>query len=95
MLIPAFLAASTALERTRAELGGGPEWIGNLLRGVQKSLAGQKAESLPSARAWLVIEGGAGELLARGSAAKSGAAAVVVARTPIEQSYEPRMVKIR
>lgn len=91
----AFLAVHNSLERTHKEFGGGPGWVMNSVGYLQKTLAAERAAAFAKERVWAVVDGTdpGGEAMARQSAAKAGAAVVVVARTRIDQSYEPRMVR--
>ena len=92
----AFLAVHNSLERTREEFGGGPGWVITAVGHAHKTLTGERAAAaFPKERVWVVVDGTdpAGEATARQSAVKAGAAVVVVARTRIDQSYEPRMVR--
>jgi len=92
----AFLAMHNSLERTREEFGGGPGWVINSVGYLHKTLAAERpGTAFAKERVWVVVDGTdpAAEAIARKSAAKAGAVVVVVARTRIDQSYEPRMVR--
>ena len=91
----ALLAVHNPLERTREQFGGGPTWVINALGYVHKTLATEGRKPFPKERLWAVVEGtDAGkEGTAREAAARAGATTVIVARTAIDQSYEPRLLR--
>jgi hypothetical protein len=64
-----------------------------------KYLDEQTAKPLPQKRLWLVVQGydvsAEEEAAVRRMAAQVQAGAVLVARTRIDQSYEPRIVKVK
>jgi hypothetical protein len=80
--------------RDRKEYGGPAEWVA---RGVGYA---ERAGAAPVARSrlWLVVQGygvlAAEEAAARRVALTLGPKVVLVARTPIDQSYEPRVVPV-
>ena len=81
--------------RDRKEYGTPGEWIKQGL----KYLDEQPAKVIPQKRLWLVVQGydvsAAEEAAVRRVAAQVQAGAVLVARTRIDQSYEPRIVKAK
>ena len=89
------LAAHTALRRTQREFGGGPGWITNAVAYLNHTLPANGGKSFPTDRLWVVVEGlqPAEEAISRDLAAKAGAGAVIVARSRIDQSYEPRIFR--
>ncbi|HEV3256292.1 MAG TPA: hypothetical protein VG013_05375 [Gemmataceae bacterium] len=82
-------------QRDRKEYGGAAAWITHALAYFGK----QGTRPLPRRRLWLVVQGydvsAEDEAAARRVAAKTGAGGVLVARTRIDQSYEPRIVKVK
>lgn len=82
-------------QRDRKEYGAPGAWIEQAV----KSLDQQTAEPLPQKRLWLVVQGygvSAEEQAAvRRVAGQGQAGAVLVARTRIDQSYEPRIVNVK
>jgi hypothetical protein len=90
----ALLALHTALQRTQREFGGGPGWVTNAIGYLGKTLPANGGKAISSNRLWVVVEGvrPTEEATARELAAKAGVSAVIVARTRIDQSYEPRMI---
>jgi len=75
--------------------GGPAGWITQAVA----SLAQRGTATIPPRRLWLVVQGygvpAEEEAAARRLAAKTGAGLVLVARTPIDQSYEPRITKVK
>ena len=90
------LALHGELGRNGARYGDSARWIDDALRYVEQTPKAHGGASLPRSRLWLVIQGyelPAAEIeAAERRALQSGAAAVVVARRRIDQSYEPRIV---
>jgi hypothetical protein len=86
----ALLALHKELRRDRTEYGATAEWIKNAVRYVDRK------ELKPAANLWVVIQGfdvdTNEEKAARRAATAAGADAVLVARIPIDQSYEPRIM---
>jgi hypothetical protein len=93
----ALLALHSALQRTQNEFGGGPGWVTNALAYMDQTLSAQGAKAPARDRIWAVIEGVRAdeEKIARDVAIKAGVAAIVVARAKIDQSYEPKMVRVK
>ncbi len=81
--------------RDRKEYGGPADWIA---RGVGSA---ERAGAVPGGRDrfWLVVQGygvpAAEEAAARRVAGKLGPGVVLVARSPVDQSYEPRVVPVK
>ena len=87
----ALLATHTPLQRTQKQFGGGPGWVTNAVAYLNQTVPSNKGKMIPKERLWAVVEGEEG----RQVAIKAGLGGVIVARTSIEQSYEPRMVRAR
>ena len=81
--------------RDRKEYDGPANWMKSVVTHIEK--LGDKP--FPRQRLWLVVQGyGTSddeEATVRREAAKIGAGVVLVARTTIDQSYEPRIVKVK
>jgi hypothetical protein len=82
-------------ERDRKEYGGPTNWIPRAFASVEK----QAVAPLPREQLWLVVQGYGvtleEETAARKTVSKTGAGAILVARTRIDQSYEPRIVAVK
>ena len=82
-------------QRDRKDYGDPAGWITHAMDYLEK----QTPKPLPRQKLWLVVQGYDVSLLeeaaARRTAAKLGPCAVLVARTRIDQSYEPRFVKAK
>jgi hypothetical protein len=82
-------------QRDRKEYGVPANWLSFALEYVDQ----QKPQSTPRHKLWLVVQGYdvtiVEEAAARTAARQSGAGAILVARTRIDQSFEPRFVKVR
>ena len=91
----AILSLHKEFQRDRAEYGPPGNWVKQVLRYVDQT--GPK--SVPRRKLWLIVQGfdvtRQDEKLARQAAAETGVDTVLVARTQIEQSYEPRLVKAK
>ena len=83
----ALLALHTALQRTQT---GGPQWITNAIAYPNHVAPLHKGKEIPADRLWVVVEEPARKL-----ALECNVAAVIVARTQVDQSYEPRIVSIK
>ena len=83
------------LQRDRKEYGGPGGWITRAM----KYLDEQTAKPFPRQRLWLVVQGydvsAEQEAAARRAAAQLQPSVTLVARSRIDQSYEPRMVKVK
>lgn len=77
------------------EHGRPAEWLARAVKYVDE----QAAKPLPRARLWLVVQGydvpAEEQAEVRRAAVAAGAGAVVVARTRVDQSFEPRVVPAR
>ena len=85
------LALHSALQRTRQEFGGGPGWATNAIAYLDQTVPAYKGKTIAPERLWVVVEDAA----AAKEAVKAGVGAVIMARTKIEQSYEPRMISTK
>ena len=89
----ALLALHIALQRTERAFGGGPGWLTNAVTYLNQTVPAHGGKAVPPSQLWAVVEGsGTEETAARKTAAQAGVAAVIVARTKIDQSYEPRLI---
>jgi hypothetical protein len=83
------------LQRDRKEYGGPGGWITQAM----KYLNEQTAKPFPRERLWLVVQGydvsAKEEVAARRAAARLQPGVVLVARSRIDQSYAPRIVKVK
>ncbi len=91
------LSLHTAFQRTQNEFGGGPAWVTNSIAYLNQTIPAHGGKTIPSDRLWVVVEGfhSAEEATARALAAKVGVGAIIVARTKIDQSYEPRVISTK
>ena len=87
----AILATHKPLRRENTEFGGGPGWVTNAIGYLEQTLPANGATLTPKERLWAVVEGAE----ARQTAVKAGLGGVVVSQIALEQSYEPRIVRIR
>jgi hypothetical protein len=82
-------------QRDRKEYGGFANWMTS----VVESIENQGDKPYPPEQLWLVIQGygttADDETALRQTAVKTSAGAVLVARTRIDQSYEPRIVEVK
>lgn len=83
------LALHTALQRTQPPLTGA-EWVTNAIAYPNQTVPAYKGKTITEDRLWVVVEESAREV-----AAKAGVGAVIVARTKIDQSFEPRVVSTK
>lgn len=90
----ALLALHQEFQRERKEYGTPSSWVDQCW-----SYCDKQNSRLPHERLWLVVQGynvrPEDELALRARAAKVGLGAVIAARTRIDQSYEPRIVKVK
>jgi hypothetical protein len=92
----AILALHAAFQRTEPAFGGGPGWVTNAIGYLNQTLPANGGKTVRADQLWAVVQGSADEeAVARKMAAQTGAAAVIVARAKIDQSYEPRMVSTK
>ena len=91
----ALLALHREFQRDRKEYGGTAGWIAQTLDYCDK----QSAVPVPHQRLWLVVQGydirPEEEVMVRAAALKGGVGAIIVGRTRIDQSYEPRVMKVK
>lgn len=94
----ALLALHKELGREGSEYGGEAGWVPQVVGYLDETLPRHGGAALPHERLWLVVQGydlPAGTVAAaREAAAATGVQAVFVAKTPIDQSYEPRIVEV-
>jgi hypothetical protein len=90
----ALLALHTSLRRTQQEFGGGAGWVTNAMTYLEQTVPRNGGKATTANRLWVVVEGSqpADEATAREMAKKAGVGAVIVARTKIDQSYEPKLI---
>ncbi len=83
------LALHREFQRDRKEYGGTACWVAHTVDYCDK----QSTVPVPHQRLWLVVQGydipSEEEAMVRAAASKTGVGAVLVARTRIDQSYEP------
>jgi hypothetical protein len=88
----AVLALHREFQRDQREYGGPAAWVGRPIDYCEK-----QGGTVSRDRLWLVVQGygvPADEVTAaRAAALRTGAGAVVVSRTRIDQSYEPRLIR--
>jgi hypothetical protein len=88
----ALLALHREFQRDRTEYGSPAAWVGHAVEYCEKH-----GGNVSRDRLWLVVQGydvsAAEGAAARKAALQTGVAAVVVAKSRIDQSYEPRVVK--
>jgi hypothetical protein len=81
--------------RDRKNYGGPASWLTAAVGSIQKP----DITPIAAKRLWLVVQGygtpADEEAIVRREAAKLGPAVVLVARTPIDQGYEPRIMKAK
>ena len=88
----AILSLHKEFQRDRTEYGVPANWIKHPVSYVEQ----KELKSVPHQKLWLVIQGfdvtPKEEQVARAAALETGVGAVLVARTRIDQSYEPRII---
>jgi hypothetical protein len=81
-------------QRDRREYGTPTNWLGFALKYFDR----QKPQSTPQQKLWVVVQGYdvtiSEEAAARAAAMRIGPGAILVARARIDQSFEPRFVKV-
>jgi hypothetical protein len=92
----ALLALHNDFARTNLAFAHGPAWIPRTLAYLDDTLREETKTSFPRERTWLVVQGAThdDEHAARKAAVGTGAANVVVSRVRLDQSYEPRVVRV-
>jgi len=92
----ALLATHEELGRDGPEYGASADWIAQAVGYLDDVLPRNGGQPPPHERVWLVVQGydlpAEAVAAARQAAAKTGAGAVFVAQSRIDQSYEPRVV---
>jgi hypothetical protein len=80
-------------QRNRTEYGPPASWIKHPINFLDQ----KQLKTVPHQKLWLVVQGfdvtPKEEHAARAAASEAGIGAVLVARTRIDQSYEPRVMK--
>jgi hypothetical protein len=91
------LALHTVFQRTEKEFGGGPGWVTNAMAYLDKTLPAHGGKAISPDRLWVVVEDSKNTegVTAREVATKAGVGAVIVARSKIEQGYEPRIISAK
>ena len=89
----AILSLHKEFQRNRTEYGPPASWIKHPIRFLDQ----KELKSVPHQKLWLVVQGfdvtREEEQAARAAASETEVGAVLVARTRIDQSYEPRLIK--
>jgi hypothetical protein len=84
-------------DRRGGRYGDSADWIDDAVRYLETVPAAHDGEAIARPRLWLIVQGygvpAVEERQARATAAATGAGRVLVARTRIDQSYEPRVVR--
>jgi hypothetical protein len=90
----ALLALHNQLGRTNTSFVHGPAWIDHSVSYLEETLPKHGAALFPRDRLWIVVEGRTRdeELAARKAAAGIRVETVVIARIPLEQSFQPRVI---
>ncbi|PYJ03118.1 MAG: hypothetical protein DME25_13370, partial [Verrucomicrobia bacterium] len=90
------LALPGEFDRQPVEPSEGSGWLKNTLGYLDQVPPKNNGKTLPHDRLWLVVQGydTRYEAAAKRLAAEQGMGAVVVARTRIDQSFEPRIIKV-
>lgn len=93
----ALLGLHGEFDRDRKEHGFGAAWLTNAVGYLDRVPSAHGGKALPHDRLWIVVQGydTKHEKPARLLAAKLGAATVIVARTRLDQSYEPRVIAVK
>jgi hypothetical protein len=93
----AVLGLHRQLDRAGNLYGGGPAWLTNAVDYLDSVPRANGGMSLQRDRLWIVVQGQDTneESSARRIARRLGVSAIVVARTRIDQSYEPRLIPAR
>lgn len=95
----ALLATHKELGRDGPEYGAAAGWVGQAVDYLDETPPLHGGKKLPHERLWLVVQGydlpAEDVAAARQAAAQTGAGAVFVAQTRLDQSYEPRVVAVK
>lgn len=93
---PLGLFAAQQASGRDATFYGPAGWVASSVAYLDGTLLSPKERGVPRERLWLVVQGTAGadgsEPAAREAARASEPGAIIVARVPLEQSYEPRVI---
>ena len=92
----ALLALHGEFGRDRREYGSGAAWLTNAVRYLDRVPAAHGGRTLSHDRLWIVVQGydTTHEKSARRLARAAGAVNILVARTKLDQSYEPRVIAV-
>jgi hypothetical protein len=92
----ALLALHSDFARTNAAFAQGPRWVPRTVAYLDDTLRAEGKTSFPRARLWLVVQGATPdeERAVRKAAANARVANVIVSRVRLDQSFEPRTVRI-
>ena len=92
----ALLALHNDFARTNAAFAQGPAWVPRTVAYLDDTLREQGKTSFPLGRLWLVVQGATPdeERAARKVAANARVANVIVSRVRLDQSFEPRIVRV-
>ena len=84
-------------DRERPEYGDGPGWLNHAVAYLDQVPPQNGGKAMGHDRLWLVVQGydTKHEPAARRLAATLGASTVIVARTKLDQSFEPRLVQVK
>jgi hypothetical protein len=92
----ALLALHREFQRDRCDYGGPAAWVSHVVDYCEKQAG---PTMVPRQRLWLVVQGydvdAAEAAASRAVAMQAGVGAVVVARARLDQSYEPRVIKVK
>lgn len=88
------LGVHTSLHRHDERFGGGAAWFVNALKYVNTTLTANDGKAIAPARLWVVVENVLALKDARELANNAGAGAVIVSKVNIDQSYQPRLIKV-
>jgi hypothetical protein len=92
----ALLALHNDFARTNAAFAQGPAWVSRTVAYLDDTLRAEGKPSFPRARLWLVVQGATPdeERSSRKAAANTRVANVIVSRVRLDQSFEPRIVRV-
>jgi hypothetical protein len=91
----ALLALAQQFGRTNTVFAHGPQWVERTVGYLDETLPKNDGARFSHDRLWMVVEGRTRdeEMAARKAAARTGAGNVIVARIPLDQSFQPRMIR--
>jgi hypothetical protein len=92
----ALLALHNDFARTNAAFAQGPAWVPRTVGYLEDTLRQEAKTSFPRTRTWVVVKGANSqeEQAARKAAANARVANVIVSRVRLDQSFEPRLVRV-